>query len=79
VKKAFWVIFHVYFYPMAFCVRISKQIGIIGELLTTIIGLPWMLWPMIVPWYLSNKMLYLPCIIVTCIFIVTGRKILNAA
>ncbi len=72
VKNAFRLAFKLYFLPVVLCGKALRFLGIVGEFITLMVGLAWMLWPMAAPWYLANRVLYIPCIIATCVFIVTG-------
>jgi len=51
-----------------------KKLGIIGEIIFTLIGLAWLLWPMIVPYYAENSILYIPAVILTTVLCVLGAN-----
>lgn len=53
-----------------------KPIGIVGELISTIFGLVYMLWPMAVAYWYGVIEMYIPAVILTVILIIQGRKII---
>ena len=77
VKQLIKILFKIYFYPIIFFASIGKPLGLIWEAATLLIGLPWMFWPMIVPWYVGEKLLYIPAVILTAVLVVAGRYYLK--
>jgi hypothetical protein len=53
-------------------------LGILGELLFTIFGLIWLIWPLIGAYLIGRNELYIPGGVATIILIVQGRKIIKA-
>ena len=80
IVKTFLVISHAYFWLFRFLLKSLKRFGIVGELIFTIYGLVWLLWPL----YVAYKMEYrnevwIGAVIITLILIVRGRKVIVEA
>jgi hypothetical protein len=54
--------------------RSMKKFGIVGEIGFTCIGLVWLLWPMVVPYYAENNILYIPAVILSTCLCTFGIK-----
>ena len=52
-KKTVGAVDTVYFFPFSFLLRTSKSLGVLGELIFTIFGLVWLLWPLYATYKLS--------------------------
>lgn len=65
-----------YFFLFKFLLVKLKAIGIVGELIFTIFGLVWLLWPLALAYYYGKIEIYIPAVILTVILIVQGRKII---
>jgi hypothetical protein len=63
-----------YFWVFKFLLVTLKKIGIIGEILFTIFGLVWLLWPIAIAYYYGKIEIYIPAVILSVILIVQGRK-----
>lgn len=64
---------------LSFFTRLSKSLGIIGDLLLIPISLTWMFWPLITVYYLRNeitKWYWIPSILISILFLFRGRKII---
>jgi len=78
VTKIIKLIFTIYFFPLVASATLGKPLGIVGEFITLVLGIPWLFWPMAVPWYMHNKVLYIPAVILTSVLIVMGRSALKS-
>lgn len=58
--------------------KFLKAFGIVGELLFTVIGLVWLLWPLVAGYYFGRPEFYLPAVVLTIFLIIKGRKIIVA-
>jgi len=54
--------------------RCTLKFGIIGDLFLTVFALVWMLWPIAIPFFLPNKIYFIPCGLVCLVFIFVGYK-----
>lgn len=59
-----------YFWLFKFLLVQLKAIGIVGELIFTLFGLVWLLWPMGLAYYFGKIEIYIPAIILCAILIV---------
>ena len=79
-KKTVGAVDLVYFYHLSFLLRVSKSLGVLGELIFTLFGLVWLLWPLYATYMLSkidsSPQLWLGGVIFTVILIVRGRSII---
>eukprot|EP00826_Nyctotherus_ovalis_P045143 TRINITY_DN4957_c0_g1_i2.p1 TRINITY_DN4957_c0_g1~~TRINITY_DN4957_c0_g1_i2.p1 ORF type:complete len:547 (+),score=49.04 TRINITY_DN4957_c0_g1_i2:99-1739(+) len=73
VKQIIKFLLKAYFYPVILFTKIGKPLGIIWEVATLILGIPWIFWPLLMPWYLGDKLLYIPAVILTAVLVVAGR------
>ena len=71
---------------IAILVGITKctlKLGLVGDLFLTIFALVWMLWPIVIPFFLPNKIYFIPCGLICLVLIVIGykeiQKVSNAA
>lgn len=67
-----------YFKILKLILTFLKPIGIVGEILSTLFGLVYMLWPMAIAYFYGIIELYIPAVIFTVILIIQGRKIIIA-
>ena len=51
-----------------------KRMGMIGEIIFTLVGLVMLLWPMIIPYYAENYLLYIPAVILTTVLCISGAN-----
>ncbi|CDW72139.1 UNKNOWN [Stylonychia lemnae] len=66
---------NIYFWTFEFLLKYLKKFGIVGELIFTIFGLIWLLWPLVFGYLQGQPQYYIPAVILTIILIVRGRKI----
>ena len=67
--------FHLgYFGIFSGLYSIFRSLGIVGELIFTFVGLIFLLWPMVIPYYADNKILYLPAVILTTYLCVQAKS-----
>ena len=67
---------NVYFFAFEFLLKFFKGFGIVGELIFTVVGLVWLLWPLVVGYCIGRPEFYLPAVVLTIFLILKGRKIL---
>ena len=65
-------LYSLYFGVFESALVFLRKFGILGELVFTIYGLLWLLWPLYVAYKLENKALYVPAVVATIFFIVLG-------
>jgi hypothetical protein len=61
---------NIYFSIFKFLLVSCRSLGIIGELIFTVIGLAYLFWPLAVAYYLGRNEFYIPGVILTIILIV---------
>lgn len=76
IKQTVLFVFHFYFTPFEFLLKFLKNLGILGELIFTIFGLIYLLWPIGLAYFIGRKEFWVGSIILTVILIVMGRKII---
>ena len=54
--------------------KFSLTRGLFGDAILTVVALIWMLWPLIIPIFLTNKIYFVPCGIVSLLLIFVGYK-----
>lgn len=64
----------IYFSLFTFLLVKLKALGIVGELLFTIFGLVYLLWPLGLAYYFGKIEIYIPAVILTVILIIQGRS-----
>lgn len=67
-----------YFSVFKFLLIQLKAMGIVGELIFTLFGLVWILWPVYVAFYANMLEVYIPAAILTIVLIVEGRRVIIA-
>ena len=69
-----------YFGIFRFVLRLLKPLGLLGELLFTLYGLAWLLWPLGLAYYIQkvygHPEVWVGGVIITVVFIVRGRQII---
>lgn len=69
-------VFSTYFGVFSFLMNALRSLGIVGELIFTVIGIIYLFWPMYVAYKLGRNEFYIPGVILTIILIVKGRKVI---
>ena len=64
----------IYFGVFEMLLVFLKKFGIIGELIFTIYGIVWLMWPIGAAWYTGMTWAYLPGLVATGFLIVLGKK-----
>lgn len=67
---------NVYFSTFEYLLVLLKKFGIVGELLFTIFGLVWLMWPLVVGYFMGRTEYYIPAVVLTVFLIMRGRKII---
>jgi len=73
IKKFLLSISNIYFSLFEFLLRFLRNFGVFGELLFTVFGLIWLLWPLLIAYYLSITEVWISSVILTIVLIVRGR------
>ena len=54
--------------------KFSLTRGYFGDIILTVVALIWMLWPLIIPVFLTNKIYFVPCGIASLLLVFVGYK-----
>ena len=54
--------------------KFSLTRGLFGDAILTVVALIWMLWPLIIPIFLTNKIYFVPCGVVSLLLVFVGYK-----
>ena len=76
VKRILLLIISTYFFLFEMLLRILKPLGILGELVFTIYGLVWLLWPLYLAYRMEEVGYWVICVAVTSVLIVKGRQVI---
>lgn len=68
--------FGAYFLLFDFLLVSLRKFGIIGELIFTIYGLVWLLWPLYVAYTLGRTEFWIGAVVLTVILIIRGRTVI---
>jgi len=76
VKRLILALAAAYFWPFVFLLRAMKPLGILGELIFTLFGLAWLLWPMYAAYRLGQREYWVGATVLTLVLILRGRKLI---
>lgn len=76
IKRFVLALATAYFWPFIFLLRALKPLGILGELIFTLFGLSWLLWPIYAAYRLGQREYWIGATVLTLILILRGRKLI---
>lgn len=65
-----------YFWLFEFLLKSLRRFGILGELIFTVYGLVWLLWPLYLAYRLGQTEYWIGAAVLTIILIVRGRQVI---
>jgi hypothetical protein len=67
---------NIYFAVFKFFLVSLKSLGIVGELIFSIFGLVWLMWPLAIAYSKGQTEYYIPGVLLTIVLIFKGRNII---